>query len=232
MLQNQTMLKLISSMATRQILAELAGRWTDTTGIEVSLESVGGDDAAQRVRDGEAFDGVVLASSAIDALIASGQVLAASRVDLMQSSIAVAVKAGAPLPDISSEAALRQAIESAAAIGYSTGPSGTALVKLLEKWGVLNVVQPRMVQAPPGVPAGTLAARGVATLAFQQLSELMHLEGITVVGTLPAAVSITTVFTGASCAASIQSQALADLFAFMVSSSALASKQRHGMQGV
>ena len=83
MLQSQTMLKLISSMATRQILAELAGRWTDTTGIEFCLESVGGVDAAQCVRDGEAFDGVVLASSAIDALIAIGQVLAASRVDLM-----------------------------------------------------------------------------------------------------------------------------------------------------
>lgn len=223
------MLKLISSMATRQVLTELAATWQKSSGVEVAIESVGGVDAAKRVQAGEAFDGVVLASDAIDKLIAGGLVVVGSRVDLVRSSVAVAVKAGAPELDISSEAALRSAIAAAPTIGYSTGPSGVALVKLFERWGMADALAPRIVQAPPGVPVGTLVARGDVALGFQQLSELMHLEGITVVGTLPEAVSITTVFSAGICTASSQRGMLARLFAFMASPEAAASKRRHGM---
>ena len=224
------MLKLISSMATRQVLAELAALWQRSSGIEVSIESVGGVDAAKRVQAGEAFDGVVLASDAIDKLIAGGQVLAGTRHDLVRSSVAAASRAGAPLPDISTEAALRSAIEAAPTIGYSTGPSGVALVKLFERWGIWDALQPRIVQAPAGIPVGTLVARGEVALGFQQLSELMHLEGITVVGTLPEAVGITTIFSAATCAASMQGETLARLLAFMTSTEAVSVKQKHGMQ--
>ena len=224
------MLKLISSMATRQVLAELAAQWQAATGIQVNIESVGGVDAAKRVQAGEAFDGVVLASDAIDKLAASGHVVAGSRVDLVRSSVAVAVKAGTPLPDISTESALRSAIEAAPTVGYSTGPSGVALVKLFESWGMWDTLQARIVQAPPGIPVGTLVARGEVALGFQQLSELMHLEGISVVGTLPDAVSVTTIFSAATCTASTQRESVAKLFAFMASGEAAPVKQRHGMQ--
>lgn len=226
------MLKLISSMATRQLLTELAAQWQLKTGIGVTIESVGGVDAAKRVQAGEAFDGVVLASDAIDKLIAMGHAISGSRVDLVQSSVAVAVKAGAPVPDISTEAALRRVIKAAPSIGYSTGPSGVALVKLFEHWGLLEVLQSRIVQAPPGVPVGTLVARGEVALGFQQLSELMHIEGITMVGVLPDAASITTVFSAATCATSAQVDTLAKLFAFMTSNNAAAIQQRNGMRAV
>ncbi len=222
------MLKLISSMATRQVLAELAVAWQQSSGVEVVIESVGGVDAAKRVQAGEAFDGVVLASDAIDKLIAIGQALAGSRVDLVRSSVAIAVKAGATRPDISTEAALRSAIEAAPTIGYSTGPSGTALVKLFEKWGIAETLKPRIVQAPPGVPVGTLVARGEVALGFQQLSELMHLEGIDVVGTMPEAVSITTIFSAATCTVSSQGAAFGQLAAFMASAQATAVKRSQG----
>ena len=224
------MIKLISSMATRQVLAELAAQWQSASGIQANIESVGGVDAAKRVQAGEAFDGVVLASDAIDKLAASGFVVAGSRVDLVRSGVAVAVRAGAPLPDISTEAALRSAIEAAPTLGYSTGPSGVALVKLFEKWGMWDDMQPRIVQAPPGVPVGTLVARGEVALGFQQLSELMGLSGITVVGTLPDAVAITTIFSAATCAASTQHETVAKLFAFMAAAEAASVKQKHGMQ--
>ena len=226
------MLKLISSMATRQVLAELAAAWHAESGVEVTIESVGGVDAARRVQAGDTFDGVVLASDAIDKLVAGGQVVAGSRVDLVCSSVAVAVKAGAPKLDISTEAALRSAITAAPSIGYSTGPSGVALVKLFERWGMADTLAPRIVQAPPGVPVGTLIARGDVALGFQQLSELMHLEGITVVGTLPDAVSITTIFSAGVCTVSNQKEMLERLFAFMASPDAAGSKQRHGMDAV
>ena len=223
------MLKLISSMATREVLAELAALWRQGSGTEVSIESVGGVDAAKRVQAGEAFDGVVLASDAIDKLVAGRQVLAGSRCDLVRSSVAVAVKAGAPVPDISTESALRSAVQAAPTIGYSTGPSGVALVKLFERWGIL---QTRLVQAPAGLPVGTLVARGEVALGFQQLSELMHLEGVTVVGTLPEAVAITTLFSAATCTASTQGETLARFLAFMAAQQATSVKLRHGMQPV
>jgi molybdate transport system substrate-binding protein len=224
------MLKLISSMAMRQVLAELTAAWQKTSGVEVQIESVGGVDAAKRVESGEAFDGVVLASDAIDKLLASGQVVAGSRVDLARSSVAVAVRAGATQPDISTESALRAAIDAAPTIGYSTGPSGTALVKLFERWGISESINSRVVQAPPGVPVGELVARGDVALGFQQLSELMHMEGISVLGGMPEPVSITTIFSAGACTISSQKEAVDRLFAFMASPQAIAVKQGQGME--
>ena len=226
------MLKLISSMATRQVLAELAAQWQSASGVDVNIESVGGLDAAKRVQAGEVFDGVVLAREAVDKLIASGHVVPGSRVDLASSGVAVAVKAGAPVPDISTEAALRSAVEAAPTIGYSTGPSGVAIMALFERWGLAQSLQSKIVQAPPGVPVGSLVARGELALGFQQLSELMHLDGITVVGLLPPAVAINTVFSAAICSAATQRLRTADFFAFMASRAADAAKQRHGMTAI
>ena len=111
----------ISSMATRQVLAELASAYRQWDGaevdVEVAFESVGGVDAARRVRAGEFFDLVVLASDAIDTLTISGHIVADSTVDLVRSHVAIAVQAGAPQPDISLEDALREAILSARTIG-------------------------------------------------------------------------------------------------------------------
>ena len=217
-------------MATRQVLAELLAAYQRRSGASMAMESVGGVDAAKRLQAGEAFDLVVLASDAIDQLAAAGFVVAASKVDLVHSGVAVAVKAGAPRPDIGSEEALKRAVQSAGSIGYSTGPSGVALTKLFQRWGIADAVRQRTVQAPPGVPVGTLVARGDVALGFQQLSELMHLEGIAVVGSLPDPVQITTTFSGAVCAGSRQADAVRALLDFMASPEAAETKRRHGMQ--
>src|SRR5690242_11572247 len=96
----------ISSMATRQVLAELAADYQRRSGEIVQIESVGGVDAAKRVQAGEAFDVVLLASDAIGKLVAAGAAVAGSEVDLVHSPVAVAVRAGGPTPDIGSEEAL------------------------------------------------------------------------------------------------------------------------------
>lgn len=218
-------------MATRQVLAELAAAYASKrSDHQVHIESVGGVDAARRVQAGEPFDFVVLASDAIDKLIAAGAVAPGSRVDLVHSSVAVAVREGAPQPDISSEEALKQAVLAAKNVGYSTGPSGVALIKLFERWGIAQALQGRLVQAPPGIPVGTLVARGEVGLGFQQLSELIHLEGIAIVGPMPAAVQITTTFSGAVCAGSQQAGAVRPLLEFMASSDSDAAKRRQGME--
>jgi molybdate transport system substrate-binding protein len=186
-------------------------------------------DAAKRVQAGEAFDVVLLASDAIDKLAAAGQVLPGSRVDLVRSAVAVAVPAGAPVPALDSEAAVRQAVLAAPRISYSTGPSGTYLMQLFQRWGIADTIQPRLVQAPPGVPVGTLVARGEVDLGLQQLSELMHLDGITVAGTLPPDIAFITTFSGAVCATSAQADAVRTLLAWMAAPETGAVKLRHGM---
>lgn len=223
------MLKGISSMATRQVLAELAAAWQARGGEPVAIESVGGVDAARRVQDGEAFDLVFLASDAIARLQAAGRVAAGSRVDLMCSSTAVAVRAGAVPPDISSEDAVRAAVLAAPSIGYSTGPSGVALQQIFERWGIAAQIQPRTVQARPGVPVGSLVASGEVALGFQQLSELIHVPGIAIVGPLPAAVAIDTIFSAGLVAGSPHADAARRLLAFLASPEAAEAKRRQGM---
>ncbi|MBB6558148.1 molybdate transport system substrate-binding protein [Acidovorax soli] len=219
----------ISSMATRQVLAELLAAYEQQTGQRAVIEAVGGVDAAKRVQAGEAFDVVVLASDAIDKLIAAGAVVAGSRTDWVRSGVAVAVRAGAPLPDIGSEDAVRSAVLAARSISYSTGPSGVALAKLFERWGIAAEVAGRMVQAPPGVPVGSLVARGDVELGFQQLSELLHVEGIAIVGPLPPAIQITTIFSSGVAATSQQPAAAQALLDFLASPAAADAKRRQGM---
>lgn len=221
-------------MATRQVLAELSAAFEERTRCAVAIEAVGGVDAAKRVASGEAFDVVILASDAIDRLIAAGHLRAGSRVDLVRSEVAIAVPAGAPVPDVASEAALKNAVLAARHISYSTGPSGVALAALFERWGIADEVRGRTVQAPPGVPVGTLVARGEVELGFQQLSELIHVDGITLVGGLPPGVQITTVFSAGLPVGldgdSPQGARVRALIEFMASPDAEAAKRRQGME--
>jgi molybdate transport system substrate-binding protein len=224
------MIKGISSMATRQLLAELVSDYTKQADIAINIESVGGVDAAKRVQVGEAFDVVVLASDAIDKLIAAGHIDSTSKVNLVNSGVAVAVKSGSTAPDISSETALKAAVLAAKTISYSTGPSGVALAKLFERWGIAEQIASRIVQAPPGVPVGSLVANGEVELGFQQLSELIHLEGISIVGPLPPEIQITTTFSAGVCTASTQANEVRDMLTYMTSPAAAAAKLRQGME--
>jgi molybdate transport system substrate-binding protein len=216
-------------MATRQLLADLGALFLQRCGITVLTESVGGVDAARRVQARERFGLVVLASEAIDKLVGSGHLQAGSRVDLVRSPVAVAVRRGATRPELGSEAALKQAVLAARSIGFSTGPSGTFLIQLFERWGISGQVQGRIVQARPGVPVASLVAGGEVELGFQQLAELLNVDGVDVVGTLPDGAAFITTFSAGMCPGPADVGVLAWL-AFLNSAEAADVKRRHGMQ--
>src|SRR5690349_5117583 len=189
-------LKVLSSMATRQLLAELARRCAHDLSQPLVTAAAGGVDVVKRVQAGEIVDIVVLASNVIEKLICDGKLQASSRVDLVKSGVAVAVRKDAMQYDISSEDALRNAVLAARNLSYSTGPSGTYLLQLFERWGILQTIRDKIVVPPPGLPVGALVAKGECELGFQQMSELMNFDGIDVLGSLPPSIQSFTVFSG------------------------------------
>ncbi len=190
-------LSAVSSMATRQILAELAGQCASSLDCQLAVESMGGVEAAKRVRAGERFDLVFLADDALASLDSDGCLLPGSRRPLMRSEVVLAVPVGHAKPSINTEAAFKTAVCAAESIGYSTGPSGAALLALFERWGLLAELKPRLVLAPAGVPVGQLVVEGRAAMGFQQRSEFLGHPGIAVVGPLPESAAIETIFSGA-----------------------------------
>jgi molybdate transport system substrate-binding protein len=223
-------LKLVSSMATRELLAELAGCSARELSQPIDASAAGGVDVMKRVQAGEAMDLVVLASNVIDRLIAEGHLLAYSRADLVKSGVAIAVPKGAPHPDISTEAAVKQAVRSARAPGYSTGPSGTYLEKLFDRWGILGELKSRLVTAPPGVPVASLVAAGQCDLGFQQLSEMVNVPGIDVIGPLPPSIQLNTVFSAGISAHSQRAAAARRVLEYFASPATADVKRRHHLQ--
>src|SRR6185436_20764627 len=122
------------------------------------------------------------------------------------------------------------AVLAARSIGTSTGPSGVALAKLFERWGISEQIRDRIVTPPPGVAVGGLVARGEVELGFQQLSELARLGGIDVLGPLPPEIQIVTTFSAAVAAASRRPEAARALLAFMSSPAAAGAKRFYGME--
>ena len=224
----QRPLKMVSSMATRELLAALATRFELRTSRAVIVEAAGGVDVARRVEAGEAVDVVVLASNAIDRLIASGRLLP-GRVDVVQSGIAMAVRKGAPVPAAATEEDVKRAVLAADSLSYSTGPSGQYLESLFSRWGIMQEVKPRIVVPPPGIPVGSLVAKGKVALGFQQLSELANLAGVTVLGLLPDSIQSMTVFSGGVSSGSDAAAAARALLAFLASPEVAELKRQHGM---
>lgn len=227
-------MRAISSMATRQVLADLAAASAQTGLPELEIESVGGVDAAKRVAAGESFDLVFLASDALARLAADGQVDPATVRPLVLSQVAVAVPSGSTEPAIRPEGVaftdadgVREAMRAAPRIGYSTGPSGTTLVQMIDGWGLAGSVGDRLVQARPGIPVAKLLADGEVDLGFQQLSELVGQPGVRILGVLPADCAIDTVFSGAVAMTAVDPTAAQAVLDFMGSDAAAQIKLAH-----
>jgi len=220
-------ISVMSSLAMKAACEALAPRFEREGAMRVSMQFVGGADIGKRLRAGEAVDLVMLAANAIDDLISEGLLRPGSRVDLVRSIVGVAVRSGAPHPDISSPEALRRAVDSARSVAYSSGPSGVYLAGVFGKWGV---AREKLRQTGPGIPAGGLLVTGEADIAFQQVSELLPVKGIDFVGPLPDALQLVTVFSAGTAVTAPNATAAKAFTDYLVSPAVVADLARCGLK--
>jgi molybdate transport system substrate-binding protein len=152
----------------------------------------------KRIEDGDTADVVVLSRAGIEALQKQGRIAAGSVVTLASSGVGIAVKAGAPKPDISTPEALKRTLLAAKSIAYSEpsagGASGVYFAKLLERMGIAEQMKPKTKYPPPGGFSANLLMTGEAELAVQQKPELLHVAGAEVIGLLPGDLNVITEF--------------------------------------
>jgi len=186
-----------------------------------------------RLSRGEIADVVILDGGAADELAKRGFVRSDTKVELAGSLIAMVVRAGAATPDIGSVATFRRTLLAANSIAYSDSSSGTYLSNVLfAKLGVADQVagKARKVRGPPsGEPVAAVVARGEAEIGFQQVSEVIHVPGITFVGTIPDELQLVTVYAAVLTKAAKEPEAAADLIHFLASPSAVPAILKAGL---
>jgi molybdate transport system substrate-binding protein len=187
--------------------AELTPAFETSTGHKVVTIRGGSEGLAKRIRDGEVVDIIIIAAPEIDRLISEQKLVTVGRADFAKSGIGVAVRAGLPLPEISSRDAVRTAVLAARSIAYSSGPSGNYVAELFKKMGIWDDIKDRVKQPPSGVQISELLARGDADLGFQQVSELLNAKGIAYLGPLPPDIQNFTVYAAGLHAAAPQPDA-------------------------
>jgi molybdate transport system substrate-binding protein len=186
-----------------------------------------------RLTRGEDADVVILDGAAADELAKRGFVRADSKVELARSMVGMVVREGAPKPDIASVESFRKTLLDAKSIAYSDSGSGTYLsTKLFAKLGIADQLAPksRKVRGPPsGEPVAAVVARGEAEIGFQQVSELIHVPGVTYVGTIPAELQPGFSFAGALTSNAKQPEAAKALLRFLASPEAHATITKAGL---
>jgi molybdate transport system substrate-binding protein len=183
-----------------------------------------------RLERGEAIDVVIMAGPALDDLIKQGRVHADSRVDLVQSYIGMAVKAGAPKPDISTVDALKRTLLAAKSIAYSDSASGVYLsTELFQKLGIADQIKGKSKKIEAD-PVGGVVATGEFEIGFQQISELRPVKGIDIVGPLPSGAQRVTVFAAGIPGTATHPEAAKALIKWLASPAAYAAIKKSGLE--
>ncbi|MDH3288929.1 MAG: substrate-binding domain-containing protein [Betaproteobacteria bacterium] len=220
-------IKVMASAAFREAYLELVPQFERTTGNKVTTLWVPSVQMMSRLKGGETVDVVILSAASLDELIKAG--IIGSRVDLATSGVGVAVRAGAPKPDISSGEALKRTVLAAKSIVYSTGPSGIYLAGLFQRMGITDQLEPKLRQVQ-GEPAGAVVARGEAEIGFQQVSELLPVPGIDLVGPLPPDVQQITTFSAGLHVSVKEPDAAKALIRFLTAPAAAPVIRKKGME--
>jgi molybdate transport system substrate-binding protein len=220
-------IKVMASAAFREAYLELLPEFQRTSGHQVTNTWVPSVQMMSRLKEGEATDVVILSAAALEELTTAG--IIAERFDLAKSGVGVAVRSGAARPDISSADALKRAVLAAKSVVYSTGPSGIYLSGLFQRMGIAEHVKPKLKQVQ-GEPAGAVVARGEAEIGFQQMSELLPVSGIDVIGPLPPDIQQITVFSAGLHARAQEPDAARALIGFLRTPAAASVIRKKGME--
>ena len=177
--------RLLSTLALAGAVRALAEKYQDMSGARIDADFAPTVRVLERLKEGETADVLILTDEGLAGLISTGSVAADSRVDLARSWVGLAVKAGEPHPDISTEASLRATLLNARSVAYSRlGASGIFFAQLIARMGIEKEIKARATISPMGFTAERIVA-GVADVAIQQLSELKQVKGVEIVGSLP-----------------------------------------------
>jgi molybdate transport system substrate-binding protein len=223
-------IKVASTQATQEAYQELVAQFEKATGHKVTTYFSGTLNVSKRLATGEPHDLIIMSAPAIDEQIKEGRAVAGSRVDFASSGTGMAVRKGAAKPDISSPDALKKTLLAAKSIGYSTGPSGLYMLSVFEKMGIADQVKGKLKQTPSGVFVGTLIATGETEIGFQQISELVHFDGIDYVGPLPGNLQRMTLFSAAIHSGAKQADAARALIKFITAPAAAPVIRKHGLE--
>jgi len=200
-----TVLVVFSTIGVRSAAEQLFAQFDKASGHTLAVTWGTAPMLVKRIEDGDTADVVVLSRAGIDALQKQGRIAPGTDTALASSGVGIAVKAGAPKPDISTPEALKRALLDAKSISYSEpsagGASGVYFAKLLERMGIAEQMKPKTKYPPPGGFSANLLMTGEAELAVQQKPELLHVAGAEIVGLLPGDLNVITEFAAAIMAA-------------------------------
>jgi molybdate transport system substrate-binding protein len=225
----ENVVRVLSTLALKGAMSRLAGQFQSATATRIDADFAPTVGLLERLRKAEAADVVILTREGLDELIAEGTVSADSKVDLARSYVGIAVKAGAPCPDIATRAALCKALLAARSVAYSRiGASGIYFARLIEQLGIASDVNARAV-----ITAGFTAERLLtdeADLAVQQISELKQVPGVEIVGPIPHELQTPAVFSAGRMAAARQAGAADALLTFLSSPEAAPALRESGLE--
>jgi molybdate transport system substrate-binding protein len=222
-------IRLLASSALKESYFELFPEFEKTTGHKIMAAWSGTPDIQKRVLAGEAVD-LVISAGGTDEFFKQGKLVPGSEAKFGKSSIGVAVRPGAPKPDISSADALKKAVLAAKSVAYSAGASGAYVASMFEKLGISDQVKAKTVTVKPGEPVGEVVARGDAEIGFQQVGELLSVKGTQYVGPLPPELQKTIVFSGGIHSGTKVADAAAALIKFLTSPAAAEVLRKHGLE--
>ena len=226
-------IKVLSAGAFKQVVLALVPDFERTSGHKVTVENDTVGALTKRIEAGEAFDLAVLTPKAVDDLAKQGRLVPGSRANLARVGVGVVVKDGTPKPDIGSVAAFKQALLGAKSVAYidpaAGGSSGIYVAGLLDKLGIAGEVKPKAKLIPGGAVAEHVA-KGEAELGIHQISEILPVKGVALVGPLPAEIQNYTIYAGAIAAGVREPEPANALLAILAGPAAAGVIKAKGME--
>jgi molybdate transport system substrate-binding protein len=222
-------IKVMATAGVQEVYNELAPQFEKASGHKIVTTWAGTVDVLKKMRAGESYDLVLVATDALKELAKEGKFAPGNITALAKSGIGVAVPAGAKKPDISSGDALKKTLLASKSIAYSTGPSGVYVGQLLQRWGIADELKPKIRIVPPGSLVGEVVARGEAEIGFQQTQEFLSVKNVQYIGPLPADVQVITEFSGGIPSSSKEAEAARALVKFLTTPAAAQVIRSKGM---